>query len=366
MPTTGRTRRTSRLAAAVRAAGRTPARRWLLVAGVLAGAWFAGAAPAAADAALHEHLGQGAGAASQRVADTPAPVAHGAGGAAAEAAAPAASGTSAEAPARPARAGTPPVAERPDPVPPVPAAAEPEAPAPAPAADTAPGSGGASGNGSGGGSARASGGDAPLRPAVDAVRGIGRDAGRAVPLKVGPPDHAAADAVPGSGAAHRASAGLPDLGMSPFAPGLGRDTVALPALDLTGASAARPGADTQPHADDHTARRTGGDRHARSAPNGAAAPAAGTAAAFAAPASGAAAEPSADTRTGSAPEPVDPPASAATVGSAPQAPQYGGFCAGYLPAASAAAPAAGPLPCERRALAAAPRDLGGEPTFSPD
>ncbi|MBX9389664.1 hypothetical protein ACFONH_14700 [Streptomonospora nanhaiensis] len=360
MPTTGRTGRAARVAAAVRAAGRTPARRWLLVAGVLAGAWFAGAAPAAADAALQGQLGAGANAVSERVADTPAG-AHGA-GAGAEAPVPAAGAPAAETPPQPASADTAVPVEPPAPEPP----AVPEASAPAPAADAvdpadtdpAPGSGGpsrASGAGKGG--------SADLGTAVDAVRGIGRDAGRAVPLSVGPPDHAAADSV--AAASGRPSAGLPDLGMSPFAPGLGRGAAVLPGLDLTGAPAAQPDGDTARRTAGDSAGRADDDRHARTAPRGGTAPSAG-AAALTVPAADAAAEPADGAETGSVPDAADPPASAATVGSAPQAPQYGGFCAAYLPVASSAAPAAGLLPCDRRALAAAPRDLGGEPTFSPD
>ncbi|MFB9802216.1 hypothetical protein ACFFN5_16975, partial [Streptomonospora salina] len=63
---------------------------------------------------------------------------------------------------------------------------------------------------------------------------------------------------------------------------------------------------------------------------------------------------------------ADVPEAASAVGSGANTPQSGGMCAGYLPAAASAAPAAGSLQCARQALADVPRDLGEKPTFSPD
>ncbi|WP_131101530.1 hypothetical protein [Streptomonospora litoralis] len=207
---------------------------------------------------------------------------------------------------------------------------------------------------------------------VAAVREVGRGAGHTVPISISAASASdAAAAVSEAAVTGSSPDGLPGLGMDGFGPAGMRGAVTLPAFDPPfdfGRSAG-------PSADAENAPPSG----ARSAPaetrtpstTGAQVPVhAGTAAAFAEYDGPAAPGAAADTTGDDAAEPrssgADRP-DAAAVGSAVNTSQSGGgTCAGYIPAGTSTVPAAGSLQCPRPALADVPQDLGEQPTFSPD
>ncbi|WP_345556008.1 hypothetical protein [Streptomonospora halophila] len=393
MPRTDRSRRGARVAAGVRTARGTSgmwpsARRWLVVAGLLSGAWFAGAACAAADespvggltgSAASGQASQQGGPAAEAVQDLD-PAASG--GSSADGgsgrAAPGDSGGSAGGSGEGAAAdgtGAQVVADGVDT--PVSASVGSDADA-----------GGASGSeassdsdaradrrGPTSGSAdSAQGGSATgrLTGAVTAVSEVGRDAGRTVPVSVaasGGSGPAAAVSAAAASEAAASSHGLPGFGVADLRPaGFGKAGV-IPGLGL-GKSAGPGAGSAADRAPDNFGPRPA-DRGTASAP-------ADQGSVRAHPGSAAVADyadvavhggSAASDDDGSAQDDggVDRPEPAAAVGSGANTFQPGGgMCAGYLPAADSAVPAAGALQRARQALADVPRDLGEQPTFSPD
>ncbi|GAB3445994.1 hypothetical protein GCM10027570_16820 [Streptomonospora sediminis] len=394
MPRTHRSGRERVAAAGVRNARRPSgvwpsARRWLVVVGLVSGAWFAGAACAAADeaqpvAGLAETAAAQQDAAGTPAADTaettdaadvaPEPAAaaadlNGTGGAAdlggagtSNTSGTAANGGGATDAAVQHGAGE----AAPDPV--------------GSATESAAGSGGETPTGTvqhradrsatapnatqdGGGSAAD-----PLGDAVAAIGEVGREAGRTMPIHVAAPGAPGAAGAVSNGMAADGTRHLPGFGPVAI------DGVAtLPDLDAALQGGTDPGADAGANANTAGAARTAGSSIAgaktaadpggrSSAQTGSAATAdyTGFSGTDGSAASGDqhAAEPQ--------PDGIDRP-DAASVGSAVNTSGSGsGMCAGYLPAAASAAPAAGSLQSARKALAEVPKDLSEQPTVCPD
>ncbi|MUL41328.1 hypothetical protein FZ103_09075 [Streptomonospora sp. PA3] len=371
MPRTHRSRRGTRVAAVTGAAG-VPAklwpsaRRWLVVAGLLSGAWFAGAACASADetgavlgetaAAVQEGQEQVAETAQKADAPDPATGSQDPGGSEGAGSRPGPAGDAVQDGAASVQEGVGTLAA--DSLG-TPASGAGSSASTDPAGETGrqrPADSGEAPQEAGSAADRLSG-------AVAAVGKVGRDAGRTVPVSV------AASGAPGAADAvsEARAAGLHGIGMGSFDP-VGFDGAdILPDLGIDRPAGPAAGAERAP----------GGAGSVSAARGTGAAPAA-EGGAHAHPGTPAVvgyagfAQPDHDGASGGdESEPrdagTDRPEAAAAVGSAVNTPQPGGgVCAGYLPAAASAAPAAGRLLCARQALADAPQDLGEQPTFSPD
>ncbi|KIH96519.1 hypothetical protein LP52_24430 [Streptomonospora alba] len=355
------------------------ARRWLVVAGLLSGAWFAGAAYAAADEVAVPGLADSAEAGQSAVQEGPDQLEETAEDTgAAEGSGASANTDSAESagPSDSAGSGSRDQGTRPD---------TPEGgvgTAVQDGVDTVATEAVGSKDGAEAASKKSSGSSAASsssessesdrrKPAAERISGTVAavsKVGTSVPASVTSPGTPASAAAVSEAAAENAAHGLPAFSMTGFDPSGLDGAEVLPGLGADDES----DADTVPGAGRVQDPAGPAGRGTGSAPGlGESAQAFSAAAPVAdhagfAPYGGPAAEAVGDDDSGPRDSGVDRPEAAAAVGSGVNTAQPGGMCAGYLPAAATAAPAAGMLQCARQALADVPQDLGEKPTFSPD
>lgn len=381
MQRTDRSRRGARVASAVRADRRPSgvwpsARRWLAVAGLLSGAWFAGAAYAAADEAVVPELADSAEAGQSAVQDGSDQLKETAEdtGAAEGSGASANTGSADSAgPSDSAGSGSRDEGTRPDtPEGGVGTAVQDGVETVATEAVGSKHGAEAPSKKSSGSSAASSSSESDRRkPAAERISGTVAavsKVGTSVPASVASPGMPASAAAVSEAAAENAAHGLPAFSMTGFGPSGLDGAEVLPGLDADDETDADtvPGAGRVQDSDGPSARETGSAPGPGESPQAfsVAAPAADYAGV--APYGAPAAEAVGDDDSGPRDSGVDRPEAAAAVGSGVNTAQPGGMCAGYLPAAATAAPAAGMLQCARQALADLPQDLGEKPTFSPD
>ncbi|MDT0301856.1 hypothetical protein [Streptomonospora wellingtoniae] len=382
MPRTGRSRRGARVAAEVRAArvasGLWPsARRWLVVAGLLSGAWLAGAACAAADESPVAGLaGSAASKQASQQGESAVEAVQDLDPAASDRAADVDSGSSDAGAGEEAASdggGTQEVADGVDTLPSASVGDAEGASGSDASSDSDPGtradrSGPQSGSGDAAQSGSATG---RLTGAVAGVGEVGRDAGHTVPASVAATSGSGPTAAVSAAAAGDAAAaphGLPGIGVADLRPAGFDKAGVIPGLGLGGSSG--PGAGSAAERTPDSGPRLAADGTGPAPADQGSVPAGtGSAAtvadyADAAVYGGSAADDGSEQHDGGADHRSE---LAAAVGSSVNTSQPGGgMCAGYLPAADSAVPAAGAIQRARQALADVPQDLGEQPTFSPD